>query len=152
MNTSSMRVKQYLDNPKACIYFYHKGLPFYKAVGFVPTDEEKTIDGIRFTPMKYSEKFGNRDHIVTDKEISCTGCKPENWCRYRVIKCCVDKGISTCAACQDCPCNTMKECFEVTKSFEPKCREVCTEQECQQLKKAFFEKKCRYPQKFHEQY
>ncbi|MBB5226660.1 GNAT family N-acetyltransferase [Treponema ruminis] len=29
------------------------GLPFYKAVGFVATDEEKTIDGIRFTPMKY---------------------------------------------------------------------------------------------------
>ena len=31
------------------------GLSFYKAVGFVATDEEKTIDGIRFTPMKYSE-------------------------------------------------------------------------------------------------
>ena len=31
------------------------GLPFYKAVGFVAADEEKTIDGIRFTPMKYSE-------------------------------------------------------------------------------------------------
>ena len=29
------------------------GLLFYKAVGFVATDEEKTIDGIRFTPMKY---------------------------------------------------------------------------------------------------
>ncbi len=31
------------------------GLPFYKAVGFVPTEEEKTVNGIRFTPMKYSE-------------------------------------------------------------------------------------------------
>ena len=29
------------------------GLPFYKAIGFVPTDEEKTVNGIRFTPMKY---------------------------------------------------------------------------------------------------
>ena len=29
------------------------GLPFYKAIGFVPTEEEKTINGIRFTPMKY---------------------------------------------------------------------------------------------------
>ena len=28
-NTSSMRVKQYMDNPKACIYFYHKGLVKY---------------------------------------------------------------------------------------------------------------------------
>lgn len=25
-NTSSMRVKQYQDNPNASIYFYHKGL------------------------------------------------------------------------------------------------------------------------------
>ena len=29
------------------------GLLFYKAIGFVPTDEEKTVNGIRFTPMKY---------------------------------------------------------------------------------------------------
>lgn len=28
-NTSSMRVKQFRDNPKACIYFYHKGLIKY---------------------------------------------------------------------------------------------------------------------------
>ena len=32
------------------------GLPFYKAIGFLPTDEEKTVNGIRFTPMKYERK------------------------------------------------------------------------------------------------
>ncbi len=32
------------------------GLHFYKAIGFVPTDEEKTVNGIRFTPMKYEGK------------------------------------------------------------------------------------------------
>ena len=31
-NTSSMRVKQYLKNPNACIYFYHKGLIKYTGV------------------------------------------------------------------------------------------------------------------------
>ncbi len=31
-NTSSMRVKQYQDNPKASIYFYHKGLIKYVGV------------------------------------------------------------------------------------------------------------------------
>ena len=29
------------------------GLPFYKALGFVPTDNEQIVNGIRFTPMKY---------------------------------------------------------------------------------------------------
>jgi general stress protein 26 len=31
-NTSSMRVKQFMENPKACIYFYHKGLIKYVGV------------------------------------------------------------------------------------------------------------------------
>ena len=31
-NTSSMRVKQYLENPNASIYFYHKGLVKYTGV------------------------------------------------------------------------------------------------------------------------
>ena len=31
-NTSSMRVKQYKDNPNASIYFYHKGLIKYMGV------------------------------------------------------------------------------------------------------------------------
>ena len=29
------------------------GLPFYLAIGFVPTGDEQEINGIRFTPMKY---------------------------------------------------------------------------------------------------
>ena len=31
-NTSSMRVKQYMDNPNASVYFYHKGLIKYTGV------------------------------------------------------------------------------------------------------------------------
>ena len=29
------------------------GLPFYKALGFVATDSEQTVNGICFTPMEY---------------------------------------------------------------------------------------------------
>ena len=39
------------------------GLPFYKAIGFAATEEEKTVNGIRFTPMKYvrsSEESGRK--------------------------------------------------------------------------------------------
>ncbi len=31
-------------------------VPFYKAIGFEPTEEEKTVNGIRFTPMEYVVK------------------------------------------------------------------------------------------------
>ena len=49
-NTSSMRVKQYMNNPNACIYFYHKGLIKYVGVMLkgkmdVLTDQE-TKDNI----------------------------------------------------------------------------------------------------------
>ncbi len=37
------------------------GLGFYKKLGFVPTEEEKTINGIRFTPMIYRRKSNESD-------------------------------------------------------------------------------------------
>lgn len=106
---------------------------------YVAHPYEKTDEELRHTAQLWM-KIGYRDHIVTDEEISWRGCKPENWCRYRVVKCCEDRGIKTCADCRKYPCDNMKECFEVTRSFMPKCREVCTDEEFQQLNTAFFEK------------
>ena len=106
---------------------------------YVAHPYEKTDEELRHT-AKLWMKIGYRDHLVTNEEISCTGCKPENRCRYRVIKCCADRGVETCADCREYPCDNKKKCFEVTRSFIPKCREVCTEEEYQQLNTAFFEK------------
>lgn len=100
---------------------------------------EKTDEELHHTAELWM-KTGYRDHIVTNEEISCTGCKLENWCRYRVIKCCVDRGIKTCGECAEYPCDNIKECFAVTKTFEPMCQQVCTDDEYKRLEKAFFEK------------
>ncbi|WP_297957926.1 nitroreductase family protein [uncultured Ruminococcus sp.] len=100
---------------------------------------EKTEEELRHTAELWL-KTGYRDRIVSNDEISCNGCKPENWCRYKVIKCCEGKAIGNCSECPEFPCDNMKECFAVTKSFEPKCREVCTDSEYEQMKTAFFEK------------
>ena len=40
------------------------GVDFYKKIGFVPTEEEKTINGIRFTPMIYRRKVKMKDYIA----------------------------------------------------------------------------------------
>ncbi len=106
---------------------------------YVKHPYEKTEDELRRTADLWM-RIGYRDHIVTNREISCEGCSPENWCRYHVVKCCEDRGIRTCAACAEYPCENIRECFEVTRSFEPKCREVCSEAEYEMLKTAFFEK------------
>ncbi|MCR4793864.1 MAG: nitroreductase family protein [Ruminococcus sp.] len=106
---------------------------------YIAAPYEKTEEELRHTAELWL-KIGYRDRLVSNGEISCNGCKPENWCRYGVIKCCKEKAIRNCSECSDFPCDNMKECFAVTKSFEPKCREVCTDPEYEQLKTAFFEK------------
>lgn len=106
---------------------------------YVAHPYEKTRDELRHTAELWM-RTGYRDHVVAIEEIACTGCKPENRCRYHVVTCCHDKGITSCAACDAYPCAVMEDCFRVTKSFEPTCRQVCTEQEYNQLRKAFFEK------------
>ena len=100
---------------------------------------EKTDEQLRHTAELWM-KIGYRDHLVSNEEIACYGCKPENWCRYRVVKCCEDHGIKTCGECPEFPCDNIKECFQVTRSFEPVCRQVCTDDEYRRMKKAFFEK------------
>ena len=69
-NTSSMRVNQYLDNPNACIYFYHKGLIKYIGVMLkgkmeVLTDQEtKNMIWKRFDKMFYKEGVTDPDYCV----------------------------------------------------------------------------------------
>ena len=108
--------------------------PRYAAHPYEKTDEE-----LRHTAELWM-KIGYRDYVVSNEEIACYGCKPENWCRYRVIKCCVDPGIKNCGECAEYACDNIKECFAMTKTFEPMWRKSCTDEEYNQLKKAFFEK------------
>ena len=100
---------------------------------------EKTEEQLHNTAILWM-KIGYRDHVVTNEEIACTGCKEDNWCRYNIVKCCKEKGINTCSACIEYPCPAIQDCFKVTESFEPMCKQVCTEEEYIQIKKAFFEK------------
>ena len=100
---------------------------------------EKSADELRHTAELW-KKIGYRDSVVSNDEIACMGCCSENRCRYNVVKCCSDRGIKTCAECADYPCENMKECFDITRSFEPMCRKVCTAEEYEQIKNAFFEK------------
>ncbi len=100
---------------------------------------EKTAEELRHTAELWL-KIGYRDHLVSVEEIACMGCRPENWCRYQVAKCCEEKSIAACGQCAAYPCERIRACFAVTKSFEPACKSVCTEEEFEQLRKAFFEK------------
>ncbi len=65
-----MRVKQYLNNPNACIYFYHKGLVRYEGVMLKGTMEvltdQKTKDMIwrKGDTMFYKDGVTDPDYCV----------------------------------------------------------------------------------------
>ena len=100
---------------------------------------EKTREQLSHTAELWY-KIGYRDHVVTTEEIACTGCKKENWCRYAVIACVSEKQLEHCGQCSRYPCQRILDCFRVTKSFAPSCKEICSDEEFQQFQKAFFEK------------
>ena len=100
---------------------------------------EKTPEELHNTAVLW-QKIGYRDRVVSNEEISCTGCSVENWCRYNIVKCVSGKNLENCGQCENYPCETIRECFKVTKNFEPACRAVCSDEEFDVMKRAFFEK------------
>ena len=109
--------------------------PRYVAHPFEKTDEELE------RTAKLWKQIGYRDHICSIEEMSCTGCKVENNCRYHIIECCKEKGVETCAQCNSYPCKKMEDCISVTESFRQSCIKACTSEEYEIIHKAFFEKK-----------
>ena len=51
-----------------------------KAIGVMPTDEEKTVNGIRFTPMVY---MGRRETLIMNDYIAYCGLDCET-CEARL--------------------------------------------------------------------
>ena len=56
-NTSSMRVQQYRENPKACLYFYRKGLIKYQGVMLKGTMEVLETDEIKKELWRFYDKI-----------------------------------------------------------------------------------------------
>ena len=69
-NTSSMRVKQYRNNPKASIYFYHKGLIKYTGIllkgkmEVLEDQETKNMIWRRGDTMFYKKGVTDPDYCV----------------------------------------------------------------------------------------
>ena len=69
-NTSSLRVKQFRDNPNASIYFYHKGLIKYEGVMLIGTmevltdQETKNMIWRRGDTMFYKKGVTDPDYCV----------------------------------------------------------------------------------------
>ena len=92
-NTSSMRVRQFLANPKASIYFYHKGLIKYVGVMLtgkmeVLTDQEtKNAIWRRGDTLFYKQGVTDPDYCV----IKFTAEKGRYYCDLKTEDCYIYK-------------------------------------------------------------
>jgi len=87
-------------------------------------------------------RIGWRDEDTSPEGVACSGCTSVKSCRYDNVRICAkDKGITNCGECIDYPCQEITKVFERTKSYERKCKEVCSPSEYERLYRAFFLKK-----------
>lgn len=85
-------------------------------------------------------KVGWRDQVVSCEEISCLGCHTHKDCTYGLVSCTADHGVSKCSACGSFPCDKIDALLDKSRLYERRCREVCTPEEYESLRRSFFEK------------
>lgn len=85
-------------------------------------------------------KVGWRDTVVPPEEMCCGGCSQEKNCTYGLISCAEKHGVEKCRQCKEFPCEKINDMLNRSSAFQKKCREVCSPEEYQILKKSFFNK------------
>ena len=86
-------------------------------------------------------RLGLRDSNFLAQDMACEGCLPENKCAYIDLRSCPNlKSCENCGLCIEYPCKLIKRAFESEK-LEIQAQKVCTQEEMEILRKAFFSKK-----------
>ena len=87
------------------------------------------------------QRAGWRTGDVQPREMTCTGCSPQNQCIYSIAQCAAEKGIESCGVCAEYPCPKISEAFAKTDLSAQKCKTLFPAELYDQLRRAFFLKK-----------
>lgn len=85
-NTSSKKIKQYLDNPKACVYFYERGRFKYQGVTIKGTMQVCTDQPTKDMIWRFSDKLFYKQG-VTDPDycvLKFTCKSAEYYCDFKI--------------------------------------------------------------------
>ena len=74
--------------------------------------------------------------------MACHGCKPENKCAFPELRACVRNKIhDNCGLCDEYPCELINGVFVKSEKLKELALKFCTQEEMENLLKAFFLKK-----------
>ena len=87
-------------------------------------------------------RLGLRDPAFPDRDLACFGCRPDNECAYSELRTCArEKGIDNCGLCDRYPCRLINAAFDKSEKLRLHATRICTPEEMDTLRKAFFSKK-----------
>lgn len=82
-------------------------------------------------------KVGWRDTVVSNEEISCTGCSSHKQCTYQLVECTQQHNVQKCNQCDQFPCQKITDMLKRSTQYQKTCKEICLEAEYIMLEKAF---------------
>ncbi len=85
-------------------------------------------------------KVGWRNCIVSNDDITCSGCFQDKPCTYKLLECSNEHGVSRCNQCAKFPCDKINDMLKRSDEYQKRCKAVCSAEEYELLRKAFFEK------------
>ena len=85
-------------------------------------------------------QMGWRDTVANVEEMKCEGCSSHKQCTYHLVECIREHGIEKCNQCDEFPCEKINSMLERSKVYEEKCRKLCSTEDYDALRKAFFNK------------
>ena len=85
-------------------------------------------------------KVGWRERVVSNQDISCTGCASHKQCTYQLVACTKEHNVDKCNQCSKFPCDKIRDMLKRSADYQQRCMEVCSEEEYIMLKNAFFDK------------
>ena len=100
----------------------------------------KTDDELHQTAV-FWEKAGWRDRVVSNEEISCTGCGSKGVCAFGLIDCVKSHEVQSCNDCAQYPCDRIRKAVECSDEKKAACRKACDSQdEFEMFCRSFYEK------------
>lgn len=105
-----------------------------------PRYNAHTDEGLRSVAELWY-KVGWRMSIVSNEEISCSGCSSHKQCNYQLVECTKEPYLDKCNQCKEFSCVKIEKMWNVLLTIIESVGEVCSQQAYISLEKAFLIKK-----------
>ena len=86
-------------------------------------------------------RLGFRTEVVSADDIKCHGCSKIKACSYNINTCEQIQHLNNCGECNYFPCDKLNLVFQKTDKTNTVCKDKCSDQEYNQLSRAFLMKK-----------